>query len=250
MRHLELYAGGGASAFGIVQAGASEVVAVDVHLRRDLPPTDRITWVKADARDVLQDLAFLRTFDTLGGSPPCQPHSRTKHLRDAQGKSTSKMDMLDETVAAFEASGRPYLVENVEDAPLRRDVTLCGSMFPELSVTDETGRRWLRRHRIFRSNVPLVAPGTCCTCFPGCSKPGCGHRAAGVRALGVYAAKADDIPSGGSTARTLEQGRELMGAPWMSWAALVEAIPPAYTRWLWPQLAVAAARGPEQLSLI
>ena len=236
-RHLELFAGGGGSAFGWVQAGASEVVAVDLHLRRDRPDTDRITWVKADARDVLADLGYLRTFDTLGGGPPCQPHSRTQHLRDAQGNGTGKVDMIPETVAAFEAAGRPYLVENVEGAPLRADVTLCGSMFDELRVVDGSGTRYPRRHRIFRSNVAFVTPPRpCCTCWSGCGKPGCGHRAAGVRPLGIYASKGDYIPSGGQTARTLEQGRQLLGNEWMSWSALVESIPWRYTAWLGSQV--------------
>lgn len=69
-RHLELFAGGGGSAYGWVAAGADEVVAVDVHLRDDLPPTDKITWVRANCADVLADIDYLRTFDTLGGSPP------------------------------------------------------------------------------------------------------------------------------------------------------------------------------------
>ena len=44
------------------------------------------------------------------------------------------------------------------------------------------------------------------------------------------------VPSGGSTARTLEEGREAMGIGWMSWSALVEAIPPAYTAFIGAQL--------------
>jgi hypothetical protein len=93
-------------------------------------------------------------------------------------------------------------------------------MFPKLHVYDETGRRWLQRHRAFE--LSGFAMG----------QPDCDHHRAGVRPLGVYAGKADNIPSGGQTARTLEEGRALMGIDWMSWAALVEAIPPAYTEYI------------------
>lgn len=44
------------------------------------------------------------------------------------------------------------------------------------------------------------------------------------------------VPSGGRTAATLEEGREAMGINWMSWSALVEAIPPAYTEFIGTQL--------------
>ncbi len=98
-------------------------------------------------------------------------------------------------------------------------------MFPELHVEDDTGRRWLQRHRLFELSTGQVAP------------PGpCRHATAGVRPLGVYASKGDSIPSGGQTCRTLDQGRQLMGIDWMSWAALVEAIPPRYTEHIGSQL--------------
>ena len=54
--------------------------------------------------------------------------------------------------------------------------------------------------------------------------------------VGVYGSKGDDIPAGGSTARTLEEGRAAMGNDWMSWSALVESIPWVYTEWLGRQL--------------
>jgi hypothetical protein len=68
-----------------------------------------------------------------------------------------------------------------------------------------------------------------------CSACRANHDSQG-RPVGVYGSKGDDIPSGGSTARTLEEGREAMGIDWMSWSALVEAIPPAYTAFIGAQL--------------
>lgn len=214
-RLLDLYCGGFGAGYGYAQVGF-DVTGIDIHERRDLP--EGVTFVKADALEVLSDVEYLRSFDAIHASPPCQTHTRAKHLRDAQGKSTDKVDLISETRYGLERAGVPYVMENVPGAPLRHDLLLCGSMFPELHVYDETGRRWLQRHRVFESNVLLLSPGEC------------RHKAAGVRPLGVYASKADNIPSGGQTCRTLEQGRQLMGIPWMSWSALVESIPPAYTR--------------------
>lgn len=220
LKMLDLYCGGMGAGYGYHLAGF-DVTGIDIKQRRDLP--DGPKFIKGDVREVLQHIDYLRTFDIIHASPPCQTHTRAKHLRDAQGKGTSKLDLVDETRRALVASGVPYIMENVPGAPMRQDVLLCGSMFPDLHVMDNTGRRWLQRHRIFESNLPLTAPGPC------------DHKGAGVRPLGVYASKADNIPSGGQTCRTLEEGRLLMGIHWMSWSALVESIPPAYTQHLGTQ---------------
>lgn len=214
---LDLYAGAGGAGEGYRRAGYT-VTGVD-HRRRQCgyPPGELIV---ADCLDVLEDKEFLRSFDLIHASPPCQTHTRAKHLRDAQGKTTSKVDLIPETRDALDRAGVRYIIENVPGAPLRRDLLLCGSMFPELHVDDETGRRWLQRHRIFELSGLTVA------------QPECAHKAAGVRPLGVYAGKGDSIPAGGQTCKTLDQGLQLMGIDWMSWAALVEALPPAYSRYI------------------
>lgn len=216
-RLLDLYCSSFGAGMGYVQAGF-DVTGVDLVKRRDMPASPHVTFIRADAVDVLADVDYLRTFDAIHASPPCQTHSRTQHLRDAQGKGTDKVDLIPETRYGLKRAGVPYVIENVPGSPLQEDLVLCGSMFPELHVYDDTGRRWLRRHRVFESNVELSPPGPC------------RHRTAGIRCLGVYGSMGDDIPSGGQTVRDLDQGRRLMGIDWMSWAALKEAIPPAYTR--------------------
>lgn len=224
---LDLFCGAFGAGIGYQQAGF-DVVGVDLKKRADLPAG--VDFLRGDCLEMLADIDFLRQFDFIHASPPCQTNSRTKHLRDAQGKGTSHVDLIPQTRAGLEAAGVPYVIENVPGAPLREDLLLCGSMFPELHVYDLTGRRWLQRHRIFESNIPLAPPVRC------------RHATAGVRPLGVYASKADNIPSGGQTARTLAEGRSLMGIDWMSWAALIEAIPPAYTRHIGGYVLEALAR--------
>jgi len=64
--------------------------------------------------------------------------------------------------------------------------------------------------------------------------------------VGVYGAMNDTAQGldkatgkyviGGSTAKTIEEAREVMGIDWMIWGELVEAIPPAYTREIGKQL--------------
>jgi len=207
MRLLDLYCKQGGASVGYQRAGF-EIVGVDISKQKRYP----FEFIQADALEVLQDIDFLRSFDVLAGSPPCQTHSSTKHLRNAQGKSTSKVDLIPQTRAGFIASGKPYIIENVPGAPLIDPVLLCGSAF-KLKV---------RRHRLFESNVSLT--GTTCD-----------HKSQG-RPVGVYGSMRDEIPGGGHTAKSIEEAREAMGIDWMLWGDLVEAIPPVYTEFLGKQV--------------
>jgi DNA (cytosine-5)-methyltransferase 1 len=215
MKALDLYAGGGGITRGLQLAGM-DVTMVDFVERQSRP--DGATFIKADCSDVMRDLGFLRSFDFITASPPCKENTRLAHLRDAQGGTPVHLDMIPETRAALEAAGVPYMIENVEGAPLRPDVMLCGSMF-DLHVYDSHGaRRWLKRHRLFElggwGNAGLGI------------QPECQHPAG--RPLGVYGSLADEVPDGGQTCETLDQARDLMGTPWLSWASITQAIPPVY----------------------
>lgn len=147
----------------------------------------------------------MRTFDVIAASPPCQTHSRTQHLRNAQGKSTDKVDLIPQTRESLIASGVPYVIENVPGAPLINPIQMCGSYFG-LKV---------RRHRLFESNLKLIGSG-------------CKHKEQG-KPVGIYGSMRDEIPKGGHTAKTMEEASEAMGIDWMIWGELVEAIPPRYT---------------------
>lgn len=111
----------------------------------------------------------------------------------------------------------PWVIENVPGAPMRPDVLLCGSMFG-LAV---------RRHRWFEGS-PALEPWTL----------GCNHSAP---ITGVYGhphgkggawrnGKRPMLPSDLTT-----WSRE-MGIDWMTASELAQAIPPAYTEWIGPQL--------------
>lgn len=195
-----------------------EVVGVDIKKQKRYP----FEFIHADALEVLNDTEFLVQFDVIHASPPCQTHSSTKHLRDAQGNSTTKVDLIPQTREGLIAWGKTYIIENVPGAPLLNPVQICGSSF-DLKV---------RRHRLFESNVELV--GTLCD-----------HKKQG-RPVGVYGAMKDNpkgidrktgkMVFGGKTAESVDEAREAMGIDWMLWGDLVEAIPPAYTKWLGDQL--------------
>ena len=207
MKLLDLFCGVGGASVGYHQAGF-EVHGVDLKHGKRYP----FTYLRADVLDILRDDEYINQFDVIHASPPCQTHSITKHLRNAQGKSTSKIDLIPETRAALIASGKPYIIENVPGSPLINPIQLCGSSFG-LKV---------RRHRLFESNMPLVG-----------SK--CNHKTQG-RPIGVYGSLNDEIPKGGKTATTIDEARKAMDMDWAIWTELVEAIPPAFTKYLGGQI--------------
>jgi DNA (cytosine-5)-methyltransferase 1 len=213
MKLLDLFCGVGVASVGYAQAGF-EVHGVDLKHGKRYP----FTYLRADVLDVLRDDEFIQQFDVIHASPPCQTHSITQHLRNAQGKSTSKIDLIPETRAALIASGKPYIIENVVGSPLINPIQLCGSSFG-LQV---------RRHRLFESNMKLQG-----------SK--CNHKAQG-RPVGVYGSLNDEIPNAGRTAKTIDEARKAMGMDWAIWTELVEAIPPVFTKYLGEQLRRHAVR--------
>ena len=206
MKLLDLFCGAGGASKGYAMAGF-EVTGIDVKHGKRYP----FEYIRADVRDYL-DPDFLQQFDVIAASPPCQTHSATKHLRNAQGNNTSKIDMIPEVREALIASGKPYVIENVPNAPLINPIQLCGSGFG-LKV---------RRHRLFESNVPIIGNT-------------CNHKAQG-KPVGIYGSMRDEIPNGGHTAKTMQEAHEAMGIDWMIWGELVESIPPAYTHYIGVQL--------------
>jgi DNA (cytosine-5)-methyltransferase 1 len=207
MKLLDLYCGVGGASAGYAAAGF-EVHGVDLKHGKRYP----YIYLRADVLDVLRDDNFIQQFDVIHASPPCQTHSITQHLRNAQGKTTSKVDLIPQTRAALIASGKPYIIENVPGSPLINPVQLCGSSF-NLKV---------RRHRLFESNMPIKGTG-------------CNHKAQG-RPIGVYGSLNDQIPNGGRTAVNITEARQSMGIDWAIWTELVEAIPPVYTDYLGAQI--------------
>ena len=207
MKLLDLFCKAGGASTGYQMAGF-EVIGVDIKKQKRYP----YTFIQADALEVLKDLDFVKQFDVIAASPPCQTHSITKHLRIAQGKQTDKIDLIPETRQALLSIGKPYVIENVVGAPMINAVVCCGSYFG-LGV---------RRHRQFESNLHLI--GTICD-----------HKKQG-RPVGIYGSMRDNIPKGGRTAHSIEEARQAMGIDYMLWGDLVEAIPPAYTHYLGKQI--------------
>ena len=206
LKILDLCCGGGGASEGYWMAG-HDPRGIDNRKQ----PHYRFPMLQMDALEALE--RFGKYADVIHASPPCQTFTIAGNLARAQGKQASTVDLLTPVREALIASEKPYIIENVPRAPMLNPIVLCGSTF---------GLR-VRRHRLFESNLPLEAHGPC------------RHKEQG-KPVGVYHAMNDAIPKGGTTAKTLEEGREAMGIDWMNWRELKEAVPPEYTLFLGRQL--------------
>jgi DNA (cytosine-5)-methyltransferase 1 len=197
---LDLYCGAGGAAEGYWRAGY-QPIGVDVREQPRYP----FPFACADATSV--SVSWSR-FAAAHASPPCQRWSVLRFVRPEKGQ--DHPDLITPTRAMLEASGLPYVIENVPGAPLESAVTLCGSMFDLGS-----GERQLRRHRLFEANFPLLVPS-------------CRHRGL---AVGVYgdADGRETFGGRGGYQGTREERQEAMQIGWMNDYELTQAIPPAYT---------------------
>ncbi len=222
-RLLDLFCCAGGAAMGYHRAGF-EVVGVDINPQKNYP----FEFHQADAIDYL--IAHAHEFAAVHASPPCQTHSITKHAHASEHP-----DLLEPTRDALIETGLPYVIENVEGAPLRDPLTLCGSEFG-LRAEDIDGLPLaLRRHRLFESNIWLVGAGGCIhddTQIAGSYTAG-RHRTPEHR---------DNPARRGGYTPALKVRAALLGIDWkMNEHELAQAIPPAYTEFIGGQLLAALA---------
>ena len=149
MRLLDLYCGAGGAAKGYADAGFTEIVGVDVEEQRHYP----YEFIQSDALGL--SLSWMREFDAIHASPPCQGYSTmTLNLPWFKGKTYPLLILP--TMRLLDQVGRPYVVENVMGARKgsvslkKREIEehgleagwLCGMMF---------GLPFYR-HRLFAAN--------------------------------------------------------------------------------------------------
>lgn len=165
---FDFYCCEGGCSTGYERAGF-EVVGVD-HVDRPRYP---FPFLRADALEALDALLAgagltfsdgqtrrLSDATAVHASPPCQHYSQgTKGSRT----SDNHPDLVEPTRQRLLATGLPYVMENVVGAPmLAGHVVLCGTMFDLEAEDPKSGERlFLRRHRLFESNVVLHQPAPC-----------------------------------------------------------------------------------------
>ena len=207
-RLLDLFCGAGGCSEGYARAGF-EVVGVDLSPQPNYP----FDFIQRDALE-FDGPSIGYGYDAIHASPPCQ--SFTAYRRT--GNVGEYPNLIPETRELLQATGLPYVIENVEGAPLENPTMLCGSAFG-LDV---------RRHRLFETNFPLMAPG----CSHGRQAP---NRFAGGRSkerTGTNRGLCRNTVEVGTWDTPLDVQKAAMGIDWMSLEELSEAIPPAYTEYI------------------
>lgn len=197
---------GGTSA-GYSRAGF-RVVGVD----REPQPNYPFEFIQADLRDF--DVSDLLTSGAVAvvGSPPCW-----KFTDLARQNKREYEDFIPELRDLFVRSGLPYVIENVEGAPLRGPFTLCGTMFPGLRVS---------RHRDFEANFPVrpVPPHRKHPLHYTMDK-----RKAHYGQLDEWK---DFVTVTGGGNCSAAAAADAMGIGWMTKDEMNQAVPPAYTEWI------------------
>lgn len=189
---LDLCCCAGGAGVGFHRAGF-DVVGVDIEPQPNYP----FRFVQADALEYVS--VHGREFDAIHASPPCQRYSM---IQRANNNRELWPDMVGPMREQLQAIGKPWVMENVEGAPLRVDLMLCGSEFGLGMI----------RHRVFEFGGGFVMPFEL-------RRP-CNHR-------GMY------DPWHRDGVDQLRQMSLAMGIDWMKTRGEVrEAIPPAYTEYI------------------
>lgn len=205
-RLLDLCCGQGGASAGYDQAGF-DVTGVDIDPQPKYPypfiQTDALAYVAAHGHQ----------YDAIHASFPCQAFTKAARIRGR-----THPDLITPGRPLLDATGRPWVMENVPGAPLLYPVELCGCMFAHLGVYRS---RWFEVssgiHLPQPKHQPHIEPNNKMGRAP---KPG--ER---MYVVGNFSG----IP----------QARIAMDIAWMNRDGLREAIPPAYTRYVGAHLLAA-----------
>ncbi|MGA5290546.1 SAM-dependent methyltransferase [Streptomyces pseudogriseolus] len=199
-RLLDLFCCQGGAAKGYADAGF-DVTGVDI------APQPRYPYRFVQADGITYALEHGAGFDFIHASPPCQHDSECQRI---QGN--THPDLIAPTRTALEATGRPWVIENVRGAvpKLCEPVMLCGPMFHLATY----------RHRFFETGGGLTL-----------TQPA--HPAHRV----PQAKMGRPVPPGHygqfvGNFSGVDLARKVMGVPWMNRDGIRECIPPAYTHWI------------------
>jgi DNA (cytosine-5)-methyltransferase 1 len=200
---LDLFCGAGGASMGYHYAGF-DVVGVDIEPQPNYP----FEFVQADAMEF-----DLRGFDAIHASPPCQAYS---DLALRNGADREYPRLIAPIRGRLINAGVPYIIENVEGAPLLNPVMLCGVMFEGLRVV---------RHRLFETSFAVIEP-------PHEAHPLVFTHDKRKKHYGQLDQSTSFIQVTGGGNSTAENARDAMGINWMTKAELNQAIPPCFTQYL------------------
>lgn len=202
---LDLFCCAGGAAMGLYRAGF-DVVGIDIKEQPRYPfgffQFDALKWPLRDGPPPGR-----KSYDFIWASPPCQKFCRLNTREDLSGYP----DLIEPIRRRLIASGIPYVIENVPEAPIRADLMLCSHMFGLRSY----------RHRHFECSFPIEQP------------PHPEHK---IRVNRRGENRRQHWANGGFLTVTGDigtyHGMGTMGIDWMNGAELCEAIPPAFSEYI------------------
>lgn len=199
---LDLFCGAGGAGHGYWLAGF-DVVGVDLAYQPSYP----YEFIQGDWAKWLERMH--EGVDAIHASPPCQGYTTMNNRHP----STSPR-LIGEVREALQATGKPWVIENVPGA--RR------WMNPTLQLHGGQFGLDLVRLRLFETNVLIPSPPL----VPRVKDAAAIYGANDGRLLWTR--------TDGTTLHvaSLERAREAMQMPWSDWDGIREAIPPAYTQWI------------------
>ena len=208
-RILDLFCCAGGAAVGYSRAGF-DVTGVDIAPQPRFP----FKFIQADVLHLNQE--FLASFDAIHASPPCQHYSDlAKRNRNAD----DWPDLVGPVRDILTTSDRPWVIENVEGAPLMNPVVLCGTMFANLRVI---------RHRLFETSFAIEQP----LHIPHAHHPRCHTFDKRKKHFGKTCEWTDYVSVNGGGNCSIAAARDAMGIDWMTKKEINEAIPPDYTEYI------------------
>lgn len=203
---------------GYFRAGFTEIVGVDIKPQPRYP----FDFIRADWTILSEPWRWLDA-DFIHASPPCQAYSDLAKRNRNADKHPRFIDALRDML---DATNRPWVIENVEGAPLFEPLILCGTMFPDLRVL---------RHRLFEFSYSILEHGK--PAAPDHPKhPLVYTRDKRKAHYGKLSEWNSPVSVNGGGNCTVAAARNAMGIDWMTKAGLNEAVPPAYTQWIGEQV--------------
>lgn len=149
-------------------------------------------------------------YDFVWASPPCQGYSSTRNFHPGQYSYPQLIETVRERLSGW---GGDWVIENVQGAPLKDPVVLCGLMF---------GLR-VYRHRLFETSFMVLNPSHI------------KHRETIRNTLNkktVYTKGIGGMTTVAGGLFNLAGGSFAMGIDWMTRSELKQAIPPAYSEYI------------------
>ncbi len=151
---------------------------------------------------------YLKNITAFHASPPCQ------HYSTATRDISLHPDYYSTVRSMLLKIGKPFVIENVINAPYDHGIILCGSMFG-LKAEGE----WLQRHRNFETSWMMF-------------QPTCKHEKGRATTITGSAFVSEPRTYKHSRQTTFAIAKKLMGINWMTRDEMIEAIPPSYTEYI------------------